>query len=191
MVLPIVWGTEHRTVMLGLHGLATPLRVWRVTVVALSFKDMNMSAVADILACNRALLVHFDSYSAALYFGKWGPTLLAPAALPESATPMAAPADVGPEHGVGAVMDAVVTQLGLVAEEVEALDDFHHWFQTDVGPVRVHLLKFKTFEPPKALLEKGGGVFKAISELRGSPREELGLAREVFNLIIGAGGGRA
>jgi hypothetical protein len=150
-----------------------------------------MSAVADILACNRALLVHFDSYSAALYFGKWGPTLLTPASLPESAAPISPPAQVGPEHDVKAVMGAVVEQLGLVAEEVEPLDDFHHWFQTDAGPVRVHLLKFTTFEPPKALLERGGGVFKAISELRGSPREELALAREVFNMIIGAGGGRA
>ncbi len=177
--------------MLGLHAQASLMRVWRVTVIALSSKDMNMSAVVDILACNRALLVHFDSYSAALYFGKWGPTLLTPAGLPESAAPMAPPAAAGPEHDGQAVMEAVVAQLGLVAEEVEAADDFHHWFQTDAGPVRVHLLKFKTFEPPKALLEKGGGVFKAISELRGSPREELGLAREVFNLIIGAGGGRA
>jgi hypothetical protein len=151
----------------------------------------DMSAVADILACNRALLVHFDSYSAALYFGKWGPTLLAPTSLPESATPISPPAEVGAAYDVNAVKDAVVEQLGLVADEIEPLDDFHQWFQTDAGPVRVHLLKFTTFEPPKALLERGGGVFKAISELRGSPREELGLAREVFNLIIGAGGGRA
>ncbi len=150
-----------------------------------------MSAVADILACNRALLVHFDSYSAALYFGKWGPTLLTPASLPESAAAISPPEEVGAEYDVNAVKDAVIAQLGLVAEEVEALDDFHQWFQTEAGPVRVHLLKFKTFEPPKALLERGGGVFKAISELRGSPKEELGLAREVFNLIIGAGGGRA
>jgi hypothetical protein len=177
--------------MLGLQRQASLRWVLQVTVIALSSKDMNMSAVADILACNRALLVHFDSYSAALYFGKWGPTLLAPAALPASAAPMPVPADVGPEHDVRAVKDALVAQLGLNPDEIEPLGDFHQWFQTETGPVQVHLLKFTTFEPPKALLEQGGGVFKAISELRGSPREELGLAREVFNLIIGAGGGRA
>ncbi|TXT35057.1 MAG: hypothetical protein FD135_5126, partial [Comamonadaceae bacterium] len=40
----------------------------------------------DIFACNRVILTHFDSYSAALLFPRWEKSLLWPAALPESAT---------------------------------------------------------------------------------------------------------
>lgn len=150
-----------------------------------------MTAAPDALAHNRVLLVHFDSYSAALFFAKWGPTLLAPAGLPASAVAMPPPAVVAEQHSAELVKEATVQHLSLNPKELIVVDDFHQWFQTDDGPIRVHLLRFETFDPPKAAIEGQGGVFKPISELRGSPREELGLAREVFNLIIGAGGGRA
>ena len=46
----------------------------------------------DILAHNRVILTHFDSYSTALLFPRWdNNTLLWPEALPASATPMPAP----------------------------------------------------------------------------------------------------
>ncbi|MEY8689532.1 MAG: hypothetical protein AB9M53_06585 [Leptothrix sp. (in: b-proteobacteria)] len=69
--------------------------------------------------------------------------------------------------------------------------DFNHWAQTEDGPVRIHLLRFTTFDAPKAAIAAHDGVFKPISELRGSAMNELMLLREVFNLIIGAGGARA
>jgi len=146
----------------------------------------------DILTRNRVILAHFDSYSTALVFARWGRTLLLPQALPASATPMAEPpAEIGPEHDAAAVKQAVVERYGLNPDELMHASDFNHWAQTDDGPVRIHLLRFTTFDAPKAAIEAHDGVFKPISELRGSTMSELMLLREVFNLIIGAGGGRA
>ncbi len=145
----------------------------------------------DILARNRVIFCHFDSYSTALVFPRKDKTVLWPEALPESATPMAAPADIGPEHAGDQVMQAVMAQLGLNLDDVVHVKEFNHWAQTEAGPVRIHLLRFDTFEAPKVAFEALGGTFKAISELRGHAMSELVLLREVFNLIIGAGGGRA
>jgi len=150
-----------------------------------------MAECPDILVCNRAMLIHFDGYSAALSFAKWGPRLLAPAGLPPDAAPMAPPAAIGPQHQAPAVAQAVADRLGLDAAAWRLVAGFDPWFSTAAGPLRVHLLRSDAFEPPKAAIEAQGGVFHPISALRGSPRDELGLAREVFNLIVGAGGGRA
>lgn len=146
---------------------------------------------AELMDLNRTLLVHFDSYSAALHFAKWGDTLLAPSALPPGAKAVSAPASPDAIYGGEAVKTTVAERLSLKVKELVLVDDFHQWFDADGKLVRVHLLRFDTFEPPKEAIEATGGIFKPISELRGSPREELALAREVFNLIIGAGGGRA
>ena len=145
----------------------------------------------DILNRNRVILCHFDSYSTALVFARWGKTVLMPEALPESALPMPAPASIGPEHAGDAVMQAAVDRCGLNPSELVHVDEFDHWAQTDAGPVRIHLLRFTTTDAPKAHLETQGGIFKPISELRGTAMSELMLLREVFNLIIGAPGGRA
>jgi hypothetical protein len=150
-----------------------------------------MSVALDFLACNRVMLVHFDSYSAALHFAKWGDTLLSPASLPQGASAVPTPSELGPEHDGEQVKTAMADHLALRIQDLVLVDDFHHCFAAEGRLVRVHLLRFDTFEPPKQVLESSGGIFKPISELRGSAREELTLAREVFNLIIGAGGGRA
>ena len=65
------------------------------------------------------------------------------------------------------------------------------WAHTEDGPVRIHLLRFTTPDAPKPAIEALGGVFKPMSMLRGSAMSELLLLREVFNLIVGGGGGRA
>lgn len=146
----------------------------------------------DVLSVNRVLLTHFDSYSTALVFAKWGDTLLFPAPLAGSATLAPAPdGETSTLHDDEAVMAATVARLGLNADELMIAKDFNHWASSDNSLVRIHLLRFTTMDAPKALLATHGAVFKPISELRGSPRIELELAREVFNLIIGAGGGRA
>jgi hypothetical protein len=144
----------------------------------------------DLLARNRVILTHFDSYSVALVFPRWDKTLLWPQALPESASPMPAPTHIGPEYSGDAVRLAVIEHCGLNADELVHVDEFNHWAQTESGPVRIHLLRFTTPDAPKATIEALGGVFKALSELRGSAMSELLLLREVFNLIVGAGGGR-
>ena len=142
----------------------------------------------DILAYNRVILTHFDTYSTALLFPHWeSKTLLWPEALPESATPMAAPVEIGAVYSGGAVMQAVVESCGLNSEELTHVDEFNHWAQTEAGPVRIHLLRFTSFDAPKEAIAALGGAFKPISQLRGSAMSELLLLREVFNLIVGGG----
>lgn len=144
----------------------------------------------DILAHNRVLLTHFDSYSTALLFPRWdNNTLLWPEALSASAAPMPAPATIGAAHLANTVRLAVVERCGLNPEELTHVGEFNHWAQTETGPVRIHLLRFTTFDAPKEAIEALGGVFKPMSQLRGSAMSELVLLREVFNLIVGGGGG--
>lgn len=147
-----------------------------------------MTTISDLLQHNRVILTHFDSYSTALLFPRWDTaSLLWPQALPEAATPMAAPAEAGPAHDGEAVRQAVVERCGLNPAELEHVSAFNQWAQTDAGPVRIHLLRFTTLDAPKPAIEALGGVFKPISLLRGSAMSELVLLREVFNLIVGGG----
>lgn len=150
-----------------------------------------MNAQQDILSRNRVIFAHFDSYSTALVFPRHDKTMLWPDALPDGAVAMATPAEMGPEHAGELVKQAIVARLGLNPDDLVHANDYQQWVQTEAGPVRIHLLRFDTFEAPKAAFEVHEGVFKAISELRGHTMSELVLLREVFNLIIGAGGGRA
>ena len=89
------------------------------------------------------------------------------------------------------MLQAVVERYGFNPEELVHVGEFDHWAQTEAGPVRIHLLRFTTPDAPKPAIAALGGVFKPMSLLRGSAMSELLLLREVFNLIIGAGGGRA
>lgn len=141
----------------------------------------------DPLVSNRVILCHFDSYSAALVFAHWGGTLLAPEPLPEAAAPMEAPAGIGPAHDGTAVMQAAVARYGLNGDELVRLDDFDAWMRTDAGPLRVHVLRFTTFEAPAAAIGAHGGTFKHITQLRGHAMIELNLLRSVFNLMVGGG----
>lgn len=144
----------------------------------------------DIFDQNRVILTHFDSYSTALLFPRWhNNTLLWPEALPASAAPMPAPTTIDPVHVANTVKQAVVERCGLNADELTHVGDFNHWAQTASGPVRIHLLRFTILDAPKSTIEALGGEFKPISLLRGSAMSELLLLREVFNLIVGAGGG--
>lgn len=146
----------------------------------------------DILAKNRVILTHFDSYSTALLFPLWeNKSLLWPQALPEGAAPMIAPATPLAGHEPDAIMQAVVERCGFNPEELVYVSEFQHWAQTEDGPVQIHLLRFTTPDAPKPAIEALGGVFKPMSMLRGSAMSELLLLREVFNLIVGGGSGHA
>jgi hypothetical protein len=144
---------------------------------------MNKS---DLPTHNRVLLTHFDSYSVALVFPRWDKTMLWPQALPEAAFPIPEPAEQGPQWSPEAVKHAVVECCGFNEDDLESVEAFNHWAQTPDGPVRIHLLRFTTPDAPKAEIAALGGVFKAMSELRGSAMSELLLLREVFNLITSA-----
>jgi hypothetical protein len=143
----------------------------------------------DILDLNRVILCHFDSYSTALVFARWpNRSLLAPAPLPESARQIPAPAEIGAAHAGDAVRLAAIERYQLNPDDVVRMDEFNEWLQTDAGPLRVHLLRFTTFDAPTQAIAPFEAVFKPISELRGSNATELLLLRQVFNLIISGGG---
>jgi len=139
----------------------------------------------NILERNRVILCHFDSYSCALNFARYGDSILAPAPLPPEASAIEAPERAAEHHSPGPVVDALAAQYGLDPAQLKMDDDFEAWLADDSGPVRVHLVRFTTFEAPHAAIEPLGGVFKPISQMRGMPPLELNLMRQVFNLIIG------
>mgnify|MGYP003481449180 CR=1 FL=1 len=60
-----------------------------------------------VLDRNRVILCHFDSYSAALLFARYGSSVLAPTPLPEAASAMPAPEDAGEHYAPAAVLDAL------------------------------------------------------------------------------------
>lgn len=146
-------------------------------------------ASPDLLVRNRVILMHFDTYSAALSFVRWDDTVLWPDALPDwSATP--APADAASATYDGeAVWQALVDRYSFKPGDLARVGAFDHWAQTESGPVRIHLLRFTPFEAPKALLEACDGSFRQLPELRNADKQELSLLREVFNLYVGGSGG--
>ena len=141
---------------------------------------------SHLLDRNRVILCHFDSYSAALLFARFGDSILAPAPMPEAARDMAAPDDAGAQHASAAVLDALAAKYGLDAAQLKLDDSFQAWLSDDNGPIRIHLARFTTFEAPGEAIAPHGGVFKPISQMRGMPMTELNLLRQVFNLIMGA-----
>lgn len=138
-----------------------------------------------LLDRNRVILCHFDSYSAALLFARYGDSILAPAPLPEAASAIPAPDDAAAQHAPDAALAALAAQHGLDAAQLKLDDGFQAWMSSDSGPIRIHLARFTTFEAPREAVEPLGGVFKPISEMRGMPMIELNLMRQVFNLIMG------
>ena len=136
---------------------------------------------------NRVILCHFDSYSTALVFARYGASILAPAPLPESAAPMPAPGDAVEQHAPSAVLDALVAQMGLDPTQLRLDEGFQAWMASDSDPIRIHLVRFTTLDAPPQVIEPFGGVFKPISEMRGLPMIELNLMRQVFNQIMGGG----
>jgi hypothetical protein len=137
----------------------------------------------DLLARNRVILCHFDSYSHALLFPRWAHGMLWPAALPEGAEAMAAPVEPLAGHGVDAVQQALIAATGLSPDELAVTEGFVAWFLAPAGPVRVHLLHFTTPDAPKPAIESLGGQFMAMSQLRGSNMAELLLLRQAFGLF--------
>jgi hypothetical protein len=139
----------------------------------------------EILAQNRVILSHFDPYSTALVFARFGKTLLAPGGLPDGAVVAVAPPALEGIHAGDAVRQAAVERYGFDPEELVRDAGFDAWLTAGGTLVRIHLLRFKTFRAPAAAIEPHGGVFRPISELRGVPRTELELVRRVFDLIMG------
>jgi hypothetical protein len=142
---------------------------------------------ATIFDHNRVILCHFDSYSTASVYARYGTSVLAPTPLPEGASPMQAPADIGEQHAAGAVMEAVIEKYGLAPAELTHADGFQEWLNSPSGPIRIHLVRFTTIDAPHAAIEPHGALFKSISEMRGTPMIELNLLRRAFDLIMSGG----
>ena len=142
---------------------------------------------ARIFDHNRVILCHFDSYSAASMFARYGTSVLAPVPLPEDASVMAAPADIAAHHAPGAVMEAVIMQYGFPLSALTHVEGFQEWMASATGDIRIHLLRFTTLDAPRAAIEPYGGLFKPISEMRGTPMIELNLLRRAFDLVMSGG----
>jgi hypothetical protein len=140
-----------------------------------------------VLDHNRVILCHFDSYSAASVFARYGKTILMPNPLPEGTGEAEAPAEIGEHHSPDAVIAAVVEKYGLNPAEMGYSEGFQAWVSSEAGPIRIHLIRFTTFEAPKAAIEPHGGVFTPISQMRGMPMEELNLVRKAFDLMMNGG----
>ncbi len=140
-----------------------------------------------LLDRNRVILCHFDSYSTALLFARYGDSVLAPAPLPEAASAIPAPVGDAEQHAPGAVLDALAAQYGLDPLQLKIDEGFETWLSSDNGPIRIHLARFTGLDAPHEAIEPLGGVFKPISQMRGMPMTELNLMRQVFNLIMGGG----
>lgn len=145
---------------------------------------MNSHNIFDL---NRVILCHFDSYSAALVFARYGASVLAPAPLPEDASTIPAPGDISEQYNPGAVLDAMVIQHRLDPTQLALDDGLQAWISSDSGPIRIHLVRFTTIDAPRQAIEPLGGVFKPISDMRGLPMIELNLMRHAFNLIMEGG----
>lgn len=139
----------------------------------------------DILDRNRVILSHFDSYSAALLFARFGNSVLAPTPLPEAASDMPAPDGASQHHTPAAVLNALTAKYGIDPAQLRLDEDFDAWLSSASGPIRIHLARFTTFEAPGEAIAPHGGAFKPISQMRGLPTTELNLLRQVFNLIMG------
>lgn len=138
-----------------------------------------------LLAHHRVILCHYDSYSTALVFARWpDKSLLWPGSLPEGAVP----AELTPVQEGEAVRHAAIAALALNGDDVVLMPEFDECFKVGDTALRVHLLRFTTFEAPGSVIEPAGGVFLPLSGLRGSAPLELGLLREVFNLMVGGTG---
>ena len=136
---------------------------------------------------NRVILCHFDTYSTALVFARYGASVIAPIPLPESASVTPIPSDPGAQYTPSAVLDAFVDRFGLNVAHVKVDDGFQAWMSSDGGPIRIHLVRFTTLDAPREAIVSHGGLFKPISEMRGMPMVELNLMRQIFNLTLGGG----
>ncbi len=136
---------------------------------------------------NRVILCHFDNYSAALVFARFGSSILAPTPLPESSSPMPIPGDIAGHHDPEAVLDALAAQFSLNSAQLNLDEHFQAWMVSDGTSIRVHLVRFTTLDAPHQSIESFGGSFKPISEMRKMPMIELNLMRQVFNQIMSVG----
>lgn len=134
---------------------------------------------------NRVILCHYDSYSSALHFARYGNTIIMPTPLPEGASTISAPDEATELHSPSKVFDALIAKSGLDPTPLKLDDDFETWMSSDSGPIRIHLVHFNTLDIPRAAIEPLDGIFRSISEMRGMPMLELNMMRQVFNQIIG------
>ena len=142
---------------------------------------------ANIFDHNRVILCHFDSYSTASVFARYGTSVLTPAPLPEGASAIAAPDDITEQHAPEVVMEALFAQYGYTPAELTHAAGFEEWMASAAGPIRIHLARFTTLDAPRAAIEPHGGIFKPISEMRGTPMIELNLLRRAFDLVMSGG----
>ena len=135
--------------------------------------------------CNRVILCHFDTYSAALLFARFGDSVLLASPLQADASVAAPPAECGEEYAPARMLDALERDYGFDVAQWTCVEGFQEWRVHENALTRIHLLRYTGFEAPHAELEPLGAAFKPISLMRGTPMVELNLLRQAFNLFLG------
>jgi hypothetical protein len=130
----------------------------------------------------RLILLHKQKTSARTRFLRFADTAMAFAPLPASAR-LVDPGAVRPHPA--AHLRAAEERLGLPADTLEAIADFHGAVDTAEGSLPVLLAAFNTIDPPFAAAEAVGGRFVAITEMRDLPPVELELLRKAYEILIG------
>lgn len=141
----------------------------------------------NVFEHNRVILCHFDSYSAASLYARYGASVLVPSPLPEGASPVSAPAEITEKHAPEKVAEALAARYGFDPAKLTIAEGFQEWMESPQGPIRIHLAKFTTFEAPRDAIAAMGGLMKPISEMRGTPMIELNLLRRAFDLVMSGG----
>lgn len=145
---------------------------------------MMMPPATNLLP-QRVIACHFDNYSTALLFVRWPHGgLLAPAALPASASVLAEPDQPLRQPLTAAQGVEIVKTLNVPADTLQYQHDFTAWVATDDGPLRIHLCRYMTPDAPKSEIALFGGEFRHMSALRSADRQELLLLRQVFDWFM-------
>jgi hypothetical protein len=124
----------------------------------------------------RFLLYHKQATSARTLFLRFANgSALAPEPLPFLSTP----AEEG-SAATGAIHPAALAlklaeSLGIAPDIVQVAPEYRERVETPDGVVEIHLARFTTIDPPRALFEESGGAFRAITELRGG---HIGIGRQ-------------
>lgn len=83
-----------------------------------------------------------------------------------------------------ALMDEVMSYLGLGSEELLLDEEFDATVETPKGVENVYLLKVKAMDPPFDKAEQQGGKFVALTETRDLPDYELLLLQRAYKSIM-------
>ena len=136
----------------------------------------------DIFDHNRVILCHFDSYSTASLFARYGTSVLAPAPCRKAPAPMQH-RPTSPNNMHDAVMEALIARMAS-PDRIDSRRWLPRMDDQRRGPHPYPSRSLYNLRCPAHGIEPHGGVFKPISDMRGTPMIELNLLRRAFDLVM-------